>query len=90
MLANLGDTFAAAGDASAACISWRDALAIFDELDHPDAERLRARLATAPPGPPHPGTGAGPMAVAAVAGEPAAPDTAPSGFRSAAPDPSRG
>jgi hypothetical protein len=43
-LARLGDTHAAAGDDGAACGRWRQALALFDELHHPDADELRGKL----------------------------------------------
>ena len=43
-LTHLGDTYQAAGDPGAADRSWRDALAILDALDHPDAEQVRAKL----------------------------------------------
>ncbi|MBO4209950.1 AfsR/SARP family transcriptional regulator [Micromonospora echinofusca] len=45
VLENMGDTHQAAGDRGAARHAWRDALAIFDDLDHPDTDRLRAKLA---------------------------------------------
>ena len=48
VLANLGDTWQAAGDVHNAQLAWRDALAIFDELGHPDASRLRTALAGLP------------------------------------------
>ena len=44
-LANLGDTLLAAADTDGAQHQWRSALRILDELRHPDAERLRRRLA---------------------------------------------
>ncbi|GAA2023844.1 hypothetical protein GCM10009839_21900 [Catenulispora yoronensis] len=43
-LVRLGDTSAAAGDPEAAGRSWRLALAILDELAHPDAEEVAERL----------------------------------------------
>ncbi|MFJ5261814.1 AfsR/SARP family transcriptional regulator [Streptomyces sp. NPDC088387] len=43
-LGNLGDVQLAAGDPSAARVSWEQALDIFEEFDHPDAERIRERL----------------------------------------------
>ena len=45
-LINLGDTHDAAGDPNDARAAWRQALGILDELNHPDAEHLRARLRT--------------------------------------------
>ncbi|GAB3083824.1 hypothetical protein [Micromonospora schwarzwaldensis] len=45
MLDNLGDSLRAAGDLDAARRAWREALVIFDELRHPDADRPRAKLA---------------------------------------------
>jgi tetratricopeptide (TPR) repeat protein/transcriptional regulator with XRE-family HTH domain len=44
-LANLGGVHLATGDPGAAQDAWQRALAILVELDHPDAERVRARLA---------------------------------------------
>jgi tetratricopeptide (TPR) repeat protein len=43
-LAHLGDTRHAAGDIGAARAAWRDALDVLDQLDHPDADGVRARL----------------------------------------------
>lgn len=43
-LTYLGETQHAAGDPRAARAAWRLALTIFDELDHPDAEQVRAKL----------------------------------------------
>jgi DNA-binding SARP family transcriptional activator/tetratricopeptide (TPR) repeat protein len=43
-LASLGDTYAAARDLDAARRTWQAALDIFDELNHPDAEVVRAKL----------------------------------------------
>ncbi|WP_405064358.1 tetratricopeptide repeat protein [Kribbella sp. NBC_01505] len=45
-LQSIGDIQADAGNTNAARTAWTDALEIFDELDHPQAERLRAQLAT--------------------------------------------
>jgi tetratricopeptide (TPR) repeat protein/transcriptional regulator with XRE-family HTH domain len=45
-LARLGDTRDAAGDPFLARDAWQQALHIFDELHHPDAEQVRARLST--------------------------------------------
>jgi DNA-binding SARP family transcriptional activator/Flp pilus assembly protein TadD len=42
-LAHLGDALAATGD-NAATQAWSGALTIFDELDHPDSDGVRARL----------------------------------------------
>ena len=42
--AHLGDAHHAAGDAAAARREWMSALASFDDLGHPDAEGVRARL----------------------------------------------
>ena len=44
-LSHLGDTHRTAGDLDAAAEQWRQALSILDELDHPDAEPVRAKLA---------------------------------------------
>ncbi len=43
-LSRLGDTHSAAGRPEAACQAWREALAIFDGLHHPEAEHVRAKL----------------------------------------------
>ena len=43
-LAHLGDTHHAAGDPDAARDAWQQALTILDELDHPDAGQVRAKL----------------------------------------------
>jgi DNA-binding SARP family transcriptional activator/tetratricopeptide (TPR) repeat protein len=45
-LASLGETYSAARDVDAARRTLRAALDIFDELNHPDAELVRAKLAT--------------------------------------------
>jgi len=55
MLLHLGDIQQAAGQLEAARCSWQDALHILEELDHPDAEQVRAKLRRqarnpAPPG----------------------------------------
>jgi tetratricopeptide (TPR) repeat protein len=47
-LAHLGDAYRANGDTAAARKCWRKALAILTDLDHPDAEQVRARLRDAP------------------------------------------
>ncbi|MEV7231903.1 BTAD domain-containing putative transcriptional regulator [Polymorphospora sp. NPDC051019] len=49
VLANLGETYQFIGAPEAARSAWQAALAIFDELDHPDADGLRTRLAASPP-----------------------------------------
>jgi tetratricopeptide (TPR) repeat protein len=43
-LATLGDVHHDAGDPAAAARAWTQALRIFDEISHPDADRIRARL----------------------------------------------
>jgi tetratricopeptide (TPR) repeat protein len=43
-LTSLGETHHAAGDPNAARDAWRHALIILDDLDHPDADHVRARL----------------------------------------------
>ncbi|WP_413099996.1 AfsR/SARP family transcriptional regulator [Streptomyces sp. Inha503] len=43
-LGHLGDALLAAGDPEAARASWRQALAVFEEFDHLDAEEIRGRL----------------------------------------------
>ncbi|TDC81028.1 tetratricopeptide repeat protein [Micromonospora sp. KC606] len=45
-LARLGDTHSSAGDHEAARQSWRAALTIFDDIDHPEAASIRSKLAT--------------------------------------------
>jgi DNA-binding SARP family transcriptional activator len=50
-LTHLGDTWHAAGDQPRAREAWQQALAILEDLDHPDAGKVRAKLAasTLPP-----------------------------------------
>ena len=43
-LVHLGEAYQASGDAEAALDRWRSALAILTDLDHPDADKVRARL----------------------------------------------
>jgi DNA-binding SARP family transcriptional activator len=43
-LTNLGDTHHAAGNLHAARDAWQRALTILDNLDHPDADQVRAKL----------------------------------------------
>ena len=43
-LHRLGDTEQARGDGAAALDAWRQALRILDDLDHPDAEQVRAKI----------------------------------------------
>ncbi|SDZ50880.1 DNA-binding transcriptional activator of the SARP family [Asanoa ishikariensis] len=43
-LADFGDTHQDAGDADAARLAWREALRILTQIDHPDADDVRARL----------------------------------------------
>jgi DNA-binding SARP family transcriptional activator/tetratricopeptide (TPR) repeat protein len=45
-LTRLGDTHHAAGRPDAASATWTDALCILADLDHPDTEAVRAKLAT--------------------------------------------
>ena len=45
MLVHLGDAYHAAGELGQARQSWREALAILEDLEHSDAEQVRARLA---------------------------------------------
>ena len=47
-LTHLGEAHQAADDVPAAREAWRQALVILDELEHPDADGLRARLADLP------------------------------------------
>jgi DNA-binding SARP family transcriptional activator/Tfp pilus assembly protein PilF len=44
-LGSLGDTLAADGDVDSASTAWQAGLTILDDLDHPDADILRAKLA---------------------------------------------
>ncbi|SDI96797.1 AfsR/SARP family transcriptional regulator [Nonomuraea jiangxiensis] len=44
VLTHLGDTHQAAGSPSLAQAAWRAAIAILDDLRHPDADRIRGRL----------------------------------------------
>jgi DNA-binding SARP family transcriptional activator len=48
VLGHLGDTHHARGDPAAARDAWRAAETILDDLDAPEAETLRAKLASAP------------------------------------------
>ncbi|GAA3434960.1 AfsR/SARP family transcriptional regulator [Kutzneria kofuensis] len=50
-LIRLGETYQDAGDFHAAHRSWQQALPILDDLHHPDADVLRARLAERTPAP---------------------------------------
>jgi DNA-binding SARP family transcriptional activator len=47
ILAHLGDTRHATGDQQGAQDAWQQALAILDDLHHPGADQVRARLTTA-------------------------------------------
>jgi predicted negative regulator of RcsB-dependent stress response len=44
VLTNLGDAQLASGAAQAAATAWQQAVAIFDELQHPGAELARGKL----------------------------------------------
>jgi tetratricopeptide (TPR) repeat protein len=46
-LNHAGDTHLAAGAADAAAQAWREALALLEEMGHPEAAAIRAKLATA-------------------------------------------
>jgi tetratricopeptide (TPR) repeat protein len=46
VLTHLGDVHHATGDGDASRAAWRQALAILTDLDHPDADAVRAKLAT--------------------------------------------
>jgi hypothetical protein len=48
-LAGLADTQHDAGDSAAARDAYQQALTIFTELDHPDADTVRAKLADCHP-----------------------------------------
>jgi tetratricopeptide (TPR) repeat protein len=56
-LTRLGETHFATGSPQAAHDAWRHALTILDDLNHPDADKLRIKLATLdiPPEPPNTG-----------------------------------
>jgi tetratricopeptide (TPR) repeat protein len=43
-MVRLGDSLAQGGDSAAADRVWRQALAIFEAISHPEAEQARARL----------------------------------------------
>jgi tetratricopeptide (TPR) repeat protein len=45
-LTHLGDTHQAAGELAQAREAWQQALAILDDLQHPDAGQVRAKLAS--------------------------------------------
>jgi DNA-binding SARP family transcriptional activator len=45
-LAALAETYRAAGDAPSARVAWQQALTILEQLAHPQAEQVRAQLAT--------------------------------------------
>ena len=44
ILSHVGDAHHAAGDLPQARQSWRQALAIYDDFQHPDADKIRAKL----------------------------------------------
>jgi hypothetical protein len=46
-LTHLGDTRHAAGELAQAREDWQQALTILEDLQHPDADQVRAKLATA-------------------------------------------
>jgi hypothetical protein len=46
-LTHLGDTRQAAGDTGSARAAWQQALAILDDIGHPEAQAVRDRLQTA-------------------------------------------
>ncbi len=43
-LIHLGDTYHATGDSTAAREAWQQALAILDDLQHPDADQVRTKI----------------------------------------------
>jgi hypothetical protein len=43
-LGHLGDSHSAAGNPAQARAAWEEALAILDDLHHPDANQIRAKL----------------------------------------------
>jgi tetratricopeptide (TPR) repeat protein len=46
-LSSLGEVYRSAGDLAAARRAWTQALRIFDEIDHPDRDLVRAKLLSA-------------------------------------------
>jgi len=54
MLVHLGDAYHAIGEPGLADQAWQDALTILEDLNHSDADQVRARLRGEPP--PQPGT----------------------------------
>jgi tetratricopeptide (TPR) repeat protein len=48
-LSSLGDVHYSAGDIRAARRAWEDALCIFDEIEHPDREKVCAKLCSPTP-----------------------------------------
>jgi hypothetical protein len=42
-LVRLGDVLAGTGDPAGARDAWREALDLFEQIDHPDAEAVRAK-----------------------------------------------
>jgi tetratricopeptide (TPR) repeat protein len=50
-LDQLGNVQRSAGDLGAARRTWTRAVGIFDEIDHPDGDQVRAKLDGAPGGP---------------------------------------
>ena len=48
-LTSLGDVYYSAGDIGAARRAWGNALRIFDDIEHPDRERVRAKLRSPAP-----------------------------------------
>lgn len=47
-LSNIGDVYRAMGDLQAARDAWLPALTVLDDLGHPDADKVRAKLADLP------------------------------------------
>jgi hypothetical protein len=50
ILTHLGDTHHTATNPDAARAAWQQALTILTDLDHPDADNVRTKIATEPPG----------------------------------------
>jgi tetratricopeptide (TPR) repeat protein len=44
ILDRLGDAHSSAGDPDAARWAWSQSLRLFDEIDHPEGDRIRAKL----------------------------------------------
>jgi predicted negative regulator of RcsB-dependent stress response len=52
-LGHLGDAHQAAGDPGKARAAWEEAVTILDDLSHPDADQIRAKLSEVSASPRH-------------------------------------